>query len=46
MAYEAGVDHFLMKPISFKKILHLLREDDYHSGGASSTSVLDNLVDS
>lgn len=27
MAYEAGVNVFLMKPISFKKILHLLGED-------------------
>lgn len=46
MAYEAGVDLFLMKPFSFKKILHLLREDGYQSGGSSSTSVPNSLVDS
>ncbi|KAF3401959.1 Hybrid signal transduction histidine kinase J [Penicillium rolfsii] len=37
MAYEAGVDLFLMKPFSFKKILHLLREDGYEPEESSRT---------
>lgn len=43
MAYEAGVNLFLTKPVSFKKILQLLSKDEHHSAAASNMSVVNSL---